>query len=591
MRLFRDLFTRHGKAGAAAARPTRLRLEALEDRTVPSSARVVPLAQGIDGVTTFHRLQEAVNVANTSGDVVTVDPGSTGDLSPVTVSAPGITITGDPNVPASILPSYDIVLNAPGVTLTHLHLGAVAVNPDVTGVAVTASTVNTIVVTGGASGVGNLLIDQNNITGAVSVAGAAGWTLLNVRVTNNTFSTLMPASQSPVINVQDVTDAVITNNLITGEGPAPQVGIAVTRGVNNLVANNIVHLNGADLNTSGILVQNPGGPLTLVTVRNNTVTTGRGRGLYLGAANDLTFQVLVQGNDFHTNVVGVEYAGANGTAIASDLGGGLGTLGGSLGGNNFHDFSAPAAPDHAAIVLRNVAANAVLPARLNIFDAGTPAGSLVAVAGGGFIDVSQALSPQRAFVQATYNDLLGRTATLAELDGWVAVLTAGGASGPTNVVGGILRSDESLGRIVDRYYLQYLGRASDFVGRAYWVTQIKAGMTLEAAQAGFLSSAEFLANNNTDYVQGLYRHFFGRTGSAWELAYWYARLPSLGLAGVAQAFSASRENHLGQLTQVFNFFLHRNPSAGDMSYWSAQPGDLLTVEARLLGSGEFAARG
>jgi len=28
-----------------------------------------------------------------------------------------------------------------------------------------------------------------------------------------------------------------------------------------------------------------------------------------------------------------------------------------------------------------------------------------------------------------------------------------------------------------------------------------------------------------------------------------------------------------------------------MSYWSAQPGDLLTVEARLLGSGEFAARG
>ena len=587
MRFLRNLFARRGKSGRTAGTPVRLRLEGLEDRTVPSLARVVPLAEGIDGVTTFHRLQDALSVATAAGDVVTVDPGSIADLGPVAVSGPGITITGDPNVPAGILPSYDIILNASRVTLTHLHLGAVTINPDFSGESVTASTVNTITATGGASGVGNLVIDQNNITGAVSVAGAAGWTLLNVRITNNTFNTMVPLSQSPIITVQDVTDAVVTDNLITGEGPAPQIGIAVTRGLNNIVANNTLHLNGADLGTTGIVAQNPGGPLTLVTVRNNTVTTGRGRGLYLGAANDLTFQALVQGNDFHTNVVGVEYAGAGGTAIASDLGGGLGTLGGSLGGNNFHDFGAA---DHTAIVLRNVPPNAVLPARFNIFDSGTPPELLVTVEGG-TIDVSQALSPQRAFVQAVYNDILGRTATLGELDGWVAAMAAGGAAGPTNVVAGILRSDESLGRIVDGYYLQYLGRASDFVGRAYWVGQIKAGMTLEAVQAGFVSSAEFLANNNTDSVQGLYRHFFGRTGNPAELAYWYTWLPALGWAGVAKAFSASRENHLRQLTQLFNVFLHRNPSAGDMSYWSAQPGDLLTVEARLLGSGEFAARG
>jgi hypothetical protein len=592
MRFLRNLFARRGKSGRTAGTPVRLRLEGLEDRTVPSLARVVPLAEGIDGVTTFHRLQDALTVATSAGDVVTVAPGSTADLGPVTVSAPGITITGDPNVPAGILPSYDVVLDAARVTLTHLHLGAVTINPDFSGDSVTASTVNTITATGGPSGVGNLVIDQNNITGAVSVAGAAGWTLLNVRITNNTFNTLVPVTQSPIVTVQDVTDAVVSDNLITGEGPAPQVGIAVTRGVNNVVANNAVHLNGGDLGTTAIEVQNPGGPLTLVTVRNNAVTTGRGRGLYLGAANDLTFQALVQGNDFRTNAVGVEYVGAGGTAIASDLGGGLGTLGGSLGGNNFHDYGVPASPGNAAIVLRNVAPNAVLPARFNIFDAGVVPASLVAVVGaGGTADVSQALSPQRAFVQAAYNDILGRTATLGELDGWVAAMAAGGAAGPANVVSGILRSDESLGRIVDGYYLQYLGRAPDFVGRAYWVGQIKSGMTLEAVQAGFASSPEFLANNNTDSVQGLYKHFFGRTGSPAELAYWYAWLPALGWAGVAKAFSASRENHLLQLTQIFNVFLHRNPSAGDMSYWSAQSGDLLTVEARLLGSGEFAARG
>jgi hypothetical protein len=589
--LFRNLLSRPGKSRTPAAKRVRPRLETLEDRTVPSSARVVPLADAVDGVTTFHRLQDALNVATSSGDVVTIAAGSTADLSPVTVTSSGITITGDPNIPGSILPSYDIVLDASRVTLTRLNLGSVTINADSSADAITRSTVNTITAAGSPAGVGNLTIDQNSVTGYISVVGSAGVGLLNVRVTNNTFNSLVPASQAPLLNVQNANNAVITNNVFTGDGPAPQVGILVSGGLNNFVAGNTVHLNGADLNTIDIEVQNPGGVMTSAAVRNNTLTTGGGRGLSLVSFNDATLQVLVEGNDFHTNAVGVDYLGANTGPIASDLGGGGNSLGGSLGGNNFRDFSGPASADHAAIVLRNVGPNSVLAARFNLFDAAESPPNLVAVTGAGTVDVSQALSQQRAFVQALYNDLLGRSGTLAELDSWVAVLMAGGASSETNVVNGILRSDESLGRIVDQYYLQYLGRASDFAGKMAWVAQIKAGMTLEQVQAGFISSAEFLANNNTDYVQGLYRNFLNRTGGASELAYWYGRLPALGLTGVALAFTQSQESHNDALTHIFNAFLHRNPSAGDMSYWSAQAGDLLTVEANLLGSGEFGVRG
>src|SRR2546423_1852106 len=133
MTFFRNLFARHRKLAIPASRPVHLHLEALEERTVPSSARVVPLTQVVDGVTTFHRLQDAVTVAGASGDVVTVAPGATADPGPVVVTNNGITITGDPNVPGSILPAYDIILNASRVTLTRLNLGYVNVGPDFTG--------------------------------------------------------------------------------------------------------------------------------------------------------------------------------------------------------------------------------------------------------------------------------------------------------------------------------------------------------------------------------------------------------------------------------------------------------------------------
>src|SRR5205814_10646610 len=58
--------------------------------------------------------------------------------------------------------------------LTRLNLGSVTINPDVTSDSITRSTVHDIAIVGGATGAGNHVIDQDTITGSVSLVGMVG---------------------------------------------------------------------------------------------------------------------------------------------------------------------------------------------------------------------------------------------------------------------------------------------------------------------------------------------------------------------------------------------------------------------------------
>jgi hypothetical protein len=55
------------------------------------------------------------------------------------------------------------------------------------------------------------------------------------------------------------------------------------------------------------------------------------------------------------------------------------------------------------------------------------------------------------------------------------------------VAGGILFSEEHLGKVVDGLYLSIFGRHVDPTGRAYWVGQLQRGMPIQVLVA--LSSA------------------------------------------------------------------------------------------------------
>jgi hypothetical protein len=272
-----------------------------------------------------------------------------------------------------------------------------------------------------------------------------------------------------------------------------------------------------------------------------------------------------------------------------DLGGGSSATPSSLGDNDFRGL----ASGGFAISI-DQAPDSTVTAHNNLFPAGANPSQLVFIgqdttsAGGtipgGIVDLgTQQLSQTQAFVQGLYNDLLGRTGSLAELNLWVNVYNAQGQAAVAN---GILRSSEALSRIVDSFYIRFLGRQSDAAGRAAWINILQQGASLASVETGFITSPEYLSHIDTDFVQSLYLNLLGRTGSSAELALWNNSIQTLGLTGIANAFLTSQEYRGDNVNADFQLFLHRSPSPTEISAFVNMPADLLGIEAAILSSQE-----
>ncbi len=590
-------------------RPGRLGIEALEDRTLPASVTVVPITFNANNSNTFHTLEDALTAAGNNG-TITIEPGAVVDTN-TDVTQSGLTIQGDPNVSSSILPAYNLSVDASGVQLKNMNLNFVSIDAGFGNISISKSTIGSVFIQGGDTGNGNNLITQNLITSTVTITGNTNLGVAtNDTISNNNFV----GFGNPMLSVTADNGAVIQGNTFTGGGDittdangnnvtdAPQTAVAIFGGVGVTVENNTINLQGKsnpagvtgsftaisvgafDPTTAG-LAKGTATAAPVVNIFNNDLATVKGIGLDITAVptstGDRDTQVKVQGNDFHNNAIGVRYTGNMGTSISTDLGGGI--LG-SIGGNDFRGFASKGNVNNAAIVLTNVGGG-TLSAKENMFAGnGQNAGSVV-FASAGTIDTSAPLTNNQAFVQVLYNQFLGRTGTITELNGWVNTLTT---SGQNAVVQGIYLSTASLDNIVSGFYLKYLGRAADASGEAHWVGLLQTGASLESIQAGFISSAEFISDNNSDYVQGLYRTFFGRTGSAAELAYWYTQLQQPnGLNIVANGFAASAENRSSFVQSIFSQYFHRTGSASEVSNFANQPGSLLGVAVSMLDSTEF----
>jgi hypothetical protein len=560
----------------------RLNVEALEGRLVPASVFVVPLNVIPDGAH-FHRLADAIVVAGMNG-TVTIEPGTTPDNTNVNVNQQGITIQGDPNVSGSILSAYSINVVANGVVLTNMQLANVQFGGGFNATAITKCLINNIVELGSGAGNGGSTITQNVITGAVALNGNTN-TSTNDLVANNILSSFAPV----ILSVSTGAGDVISSNQFFGDGANQVAILAVNTGsaaMPTTVANNTITLIGAG--TVGVSVTQQT-LFTAVSVVNNAVNTGgQGQGVVVQMNAAGSVRVIVQGNEFHNNAIGVTVRGDGvSSALNVDLGGGLFN---SLGGNNFRGFLNTGTTANAAILLLSTPINATLFAQRNMFNAAITPTNVIndrthgSATGTGNIDVGNALSPPRAFVQALYNELLGRTGSLSELDGWVTIFNQ---RGQPAVVNGILRSTESLGRIVDTFYLRFLGRNSDSAGRAGWVQFLQRGGTLEAMTTAFVTSTEYINRINVDYVQSLYISILGRTGSQSELAAWNNNIQSLGLVGIANGFSNSTEYRSNFVFSFFVTFLHRVPSPTEVSNIVAMTGDILSLQAFVLNSAEY----
>ncbi|CAN5309676.1 hypothetical protein BH10PLA2_BH10PLA2_31810 [soil metagenome] len=564
-------------------------IEALEGRELlASTIFVVPLSQPLD-VTHRHTLADAMPFAGSSGTIV-IQPGATADAGPVNVTISGLTIRGDANAPGSILPLYDLNISGLNTTLSNMNLGTVTTTAS--GVTISRSVLNSFTETGAATGVGHNTISQNVISGKLELGGNSGLFQQTVDVVeHNTFNSLSPI----IVQLTNSNGSQIRDNIIYGAG-ASQIGIQLRSNSDSvIIANNTVHLNGTGA-PFGVVLLNTGGAAGNIVgakVLNNVLDAGpTGTGLYCNVfGTGAFFAAQIEGNEFHGNKIGIDINGIAGATGAGkiDIGGGTNAFGTSKGGNNFRSFNG--LNSHYAINLHNTDAGITVSAKNNTFDVGVAAGTVVrdgANGGGsGTIDVSAVLNSDRAFIQNLYTKFLGRTGNAvggSELDGWVAQL---GTLGRGGVSHNILYSSESLNRIVDGFYVTYLGRASGADERVFWVSTISGGGNIDTVEAGFISSPEFLAHSNTDYVQALYLNILGRTGGPSELAGWYQQLPQLGLQGVASAFTNSKEHREKTVTKYFENYLHREPVGNEAVTFAAAQGDLLSLLGVMLASDEF----
>jgi hypothetical protein len=551
-----------------------LHLEALETRLMPASVFVVPASQLADA-THLHTVTDAIATAG-SGGLVTIEPGASPDpTQPVTVTQDSITIQGDPNVPATSLPQEQLSMDGSGITLTNLNLGSLSLDSVSSG-----DTVSKCLIVNLSEFARNSSFTQNTITGSANVQPhvfvfpANG----NVLISDNNFS----SEAQFLLTITSCTGVTVTGNTFLGGNVASiQVADAGTSSGPITVANNTISndtiATAAPVDGIHVIQDASGG--TFVRILNNAVSTD-GTGLGVNVATDGDhFNVLVQGNDFHNDLVGVQINGDGTSAGHFDLGGG--SLG-SLGGNNFRGFSTSDGTIGVAIVLAN-APQATVVAQQSIV------GSALPVSSTGFVDTSNSLNTSQAFVQTLYNEVLGRTGALAELDPWVQLLNAQGQAAVSN---GIFHSPEALGRIVDSFYLRFLGRQSDAGGRAGWITFLQNGGTEEQLETQFLTSPEYISHINTDFVQSLYLNILGRPGSPEELAGWNNNIQNFGgLASVANAFVTSVENRANTVQSDFQTFLHRGSSATETASLANSSLNLLSLEQLVLSSPEFFGNG
>jgi hypothetical protein len=571
---------RSSRAGARRG-AFRLCVERLETRLAPAAnVFVVPVSQPTD-TTHFHELLDAINAAGPSG-TVTIEPAASPDaVQPITVTKNFITIQGDPNVPATTLPAYQLSIQATDVKLTNLNLTSVVLGAS----GVLKSAINTVtrcLITNLTAFDAGSTYSFNAINGSANFTrdGQTGGDI----ITNNTFT-------SDAITLLSLTAApgtVVTQNTFFGPASSTAIDVLNCGKLNNsptLIANNTILLTGPGNTGDGIAAHQDGTSITFVKILNNTINTnGQGTGLHVFQFDITRISLLVQGNDFHNNKIGVFLVGDGTTTATVDLGGGD-LL--SLGGNDFRGFSRPVSLSSAAIV-QTQAPFAATNAIQNIFPSGIEPFSFVFVNGQGTVAVDPALSDQRAFVQSLYNEVLGRSGSLAELDAWVNVLKT---SSQAVVANAILRSPESLGRIVDSFYIRFLNRASDAAGRAAWINFLQHGGTEEQLQVAFLSSPEYLSHINTEYVQSLFINLLGHAADPVGVAFWNSKIQTLGFAGIASGFVNSPEYRLDTVRALFQTFLHRTPSDTSLQPLVNSSLDELSLEATVLGSPEFFANG
>ena len=93
-----------------------------------------------------------------------------------------------------------------------------------------------------------------------------------------------------------------------------------------------------------------------------------------------------------------------------------------------------------------------------------------------------------------YDDLLGRSGSAGEVNGWKSALSAGRSR--SSVAKAILYSPEGRKSVVGELYLRFLHRPADVAGSAYWSRWLTSGRSELTIATDLAASQEYFARTD-----------------------------------------------------------------------------------------------
>ena len=207
------------------------------------------------------------------------------------------------------------------------------------------------------------------------------------------------------------------------------------------------------------------------------------------------------------------------------------------------------------------------------------------------------------FVTQQYEDFLGRAPDAAGLAYWADLVRQGVE--PSALVEAMATSAEFEGVVAPlvRLYFAFFDRPPDYDGLTYWTSRIRDGVTLEQVAQQFVLSSEFQLTygslSDDDYTSLVYGNVLDRPADAQGQQYWVGLLATgLERGELMVAFSDSAEYRtvIGpkvQATMLYVGMLRRSPENQGLAYWASVVGGetpYRNVIAGFLGAGEYGDR-
>jgi plastocyanin len=204
-------------------------------------------------------------------------------------------------------------------------------------------------------------------------------------------------------------------------------------------------------------------------------------------------------------------------------------------------------------------------------------------------------TPDQNWVQEVYRDLFDRQAELSGLNYWVAMLDAGQTRGQVAYdIVQLAFSEEFQRDTVVELYQQYLGRAPDAGGDAFWTSYLYDGGTIESMAQALVSSSEYwqrAGGTDAGFLQALFQDALGRAIDPTALQY-YEGLMAHGqtAADIASIVFNSDEYHRVRVNALFEQFLDRPADAGGLAFFAGELDSGYTDElviTQLISSDEY----